>query len=800
MNSLIVWTSSNESRKTLNDSVGRLVNKAGISYKVRVAQSGLPPAEAGCLVLAMGADCIKVLAQAGLVAKGRTVNSLRNQLYTLPSGAAGLVTYAASVVDVDYGRFVDMQCDVRTAIRYIQTGDIKPKLGNYRYVEDFSEAIAAIKQKYQETGKKVVVALDSETLTLNPYHPKSYIVSVQLSHEAGMADVVVFKNREDCVKHNPFGSDFWHQMKWILTAEEIKLRGANLKYDLNWFHVIWGLSECTNFSMDTTIVGSLLDENRSNSLNAHAKLHSNIGGYDDPFNLKYDKSNMPQAYVDDPQGFLTYAGGDTDACLQVSHEMAGQLREQPDLANFYVNIVHPAVRAYEDVERVGWCVDKPYYLHLKDELEVEIDQLEATGREILGGRIIAKHTDKKTGKLNLTKASLLTDFFFSPMGLNLKPRMFTPGSLDKSPEDKRAATSMEHLKMFEDHPTAKPFVSLLKELGSAKKTHETYVVGFMKHLRPDGRFHPTYFFYSGDDFNQDEDGGTVTGRLSVVDPAIQTIPKHTRWTKKLRMAFVAPPGMVIVAHDYSQGELRIVACMANEEAMIAAYQAGMDLHAVTGAAVAGYAWEDFIKFKETNPALYESIRQLAKASNFGLVYGQQAKGFARYAKNKYGVDMSLEEAEANRNAFFGKYAALPEYHKAQIAFAREYGCVVSPLGRIRHLPMIYNNSWKISGKAERQAINSPVQATLSDMMIWATAIMKQKGLLKTAPFFGMCHDQGLLYMPEDSWEKCAAVSKEIMENLPFEKTVGWKPQLKFLVDTEAGPNLGTLKKVSDLCG
>src|SRR6185295_9889753 len=116
------------------------------------------------------------------------------------------------------------------------------------------------------------------------------------------------------------------------------------------------------------------------------------------------------------------------------------------------------------------------------------------------------------------------------------------------------------------------------------------VIGFLEHLRSDGRFHPSYFLYVGDRHDKDE-GGAKTGRLSCKAPAFQTIPKHTKWAKRIRRCFPAPPGYVVVERDYSQGELRVIACIADETNMIAAYRQGKDLHAKTAGPFRGYDYD-----------------------------------------------------------------------------------------------------------------------------------------------------------------------------------------------------------------
>ena len=731
----------------------------------------------------MGGAPLAALVKEGIVPKNRTINSLRGQLFTLPSGAKLLVSYSASIMDTDYELYIYMLVDLRIALRYAATGDMKPPLGKYLFVENFADAVDKIKKKHLSSGKPVPVSLDTETLGNNPYRPDAYIISVQVCYEEGLADVVYFESLEDSLTFNR-QPKLREQIEWLLTAKGVVLlRMANGKYDLNWLAEQWGMTECSTFSMDTTIVGSLVDENRSNSLNIHAKVYTPLGGYDDPLNQKYDKSRMDLVPKDE---FLTYAGGDADACLRVSRRLYTELTNDERLARFYVEVLHPAARAYETVERAGWCVDHAYYEHLSDELEYEIAKLEAQAKEILGGRLVAKH--QVDCSLNLTKAGLITDFMFSPSGLNLKPKMVTPKA-------KQPSTSMDHLRMFKDHPEAGPYVALLEEYSGTVKTYNTYVVGFRKHLREDGRFHPNYFLFQGSDEWAEDEGGTVTGRLSVKDPAVQTIPKHTKWTKKLRRVFVPPPGFLILSNDYVQGELKIAACLSNEENMIRAYRGGIDLHAVTAAELSGYKLQDFMALETLDPAKFVALRQLGKAGNFGLIYGMGPAGFQAYAYWTYGVTLSIEEATEHHNRFLYRlYPGLPKWHGKQRDLAKKYKFVTSPLGRVRHLPLIASAMREVAAKQERRAINSPVQATLSDMSLWATAIMWKNGWLKEAPVFGMVHDQNLRYIPEDNWEKYVEQSMAVMENLPY-GMLGWNPQLTFTVDSEVGKNLGDLKKL-----
>jgi DNA polymerase I-like protein with 3'-5' exonuclease and polymerase domains len=585
------------------------------------------------------------------------------------------------------------------------------------------------------------------------------------------------------------GTPLWEQLNWLLNTEQISLRAANGKFDLNWTHEMCGI-DCSNFKFDTMLVGSLLDENRGNALDLHTKWYCpDLAGYSDEADKKWDKGRMD---LIPPEQLLPYAGGDADATLRVSLEMRRELLLDPGLTKFYVHVLHPAARAFEHVERTGMRVDVPAYLQVESEVKIAMAKAETAALKVVGGRLCAKYADN----LSLGRPALIKDFLFGTTGLNLTPKMFTEKS-------KEPSTSADHIEMFEHEPAAVEFMKHYSEWAQCKKTLSTYIAkrdedgniigGFLSHLRPGDVFHPNYFLFNGGD----DDGGTNTGRLSARDPAVQTIPKHRGWAKRLRACYIAPPGYLVHSADYSQGELKIAACLAYEQAMIQAYLEGIDLHAMTAAAVGGYDWNAFVELGKTDPDKYDLLRQGAKACNFGFLYGMGAEGFMAYAWATYGVKFTLAEAEAAREAFFKRYPALVAWHEKYKRMAREAGFVRSPLGRVRHLPLINSPDRMSASKSGRQAINSPVQGTLSDLNIWAAGIFWQNGWHTVSPVIGAIHDQLLSYIPEENWRFYAGRNKRVMENLPMDR-LGWKPQLKFTTDCEVGPNLGSLKKFKDI--
>ena len=743
-----------------------------------------PPIMNGGTLLVLGNSGVAHLAKLGVFPKNRTVTSLRTDSHVW-GGNEVRVSYSPAMKNLDSGYYTDFLTDLVLAVRLATTGSIDPELGTYSYVDDFSDYCTQLQNQFKKSSKVIPIVFDTETIGLDYLHkgddtrPAARFVSLQLSIRAGESHVVYFgsmQEQTDWLKKHE------QQLQFLFTHPQLSMGGANLTYDLKWLRHFTGIVS-TNFKFDTTLVGSLLDENRSNSLATHAKLYvPSLGGYSDAFDARTDKSRMDLVSKKD---LLDYGGGDTDACYQVRERMTQELKKDAKLATFYIKILHPAQKAFGEAEFNGVHVDMDRYAELERDLNKVLNEATRKAAEAVGGRIYAKHKDEsKAGGINITKASLIKDFMFSPMGLNLKPRMTTAKSGAPS-------TSREHIEMFSDIPEAKAFVDAFKEYGSAAKMLSTYVTGFQKHLRSDGKFHPSYFLFMGD--KQMGEGGTVTGRLSARNPAFQPLPKHSYWGKRIRSCMTAPEGFLVTEKDYSQGELKVVACMANELNMIKAYREGKDLHVLTAALVNDMSYDQLLSLKATDYDLYDSLRSNGKAGNFGLLYGMSAAGFQAYAATVYGVHMTLQEAEDFRTAYLYKsYPALPTYHEVYKDMARRTGFITSPLGRKRHLPLARSRNQEARSGAERQAINSGVQSTLSDMLCWAMAISHERGHTKHSPCFGAIHDATYNYVPEDNWEKWVKKDLEIMENLPFDQ-VGWKPQLNFTADAKIGTSMGELE-------
>ncbi len=334
---LVFWTSADDAtfEKVVQEPLARL--REGIEYRKVTMIPGKPryKARKGELVICMGIEAVNALRAAGVVPKGKkTVNSLRGDVLR----GRYMVTYDPDDLKKDAAKEPLIHWDMALAERYHRTGSLDPIIGEYKWVPDFTAVIERIQKKYAKLGRAVLVSNDLETMGLDPFAPGKKIVSSCMTVDDGTAEAVYLldKTKEEKLF-------ILSQIKWILNSKKVRTCGANFKYDLLWYRVKHGIT-CSNFEFDTLLMGSLINENRSNSLKGHACEYTDLGAYEVAFEEKYDKGEMEKVPLDDPD-FLTYVGGDTDVCYKVTKTMRKILKENTSLQHFYHKVVHPASRA-----------------------------------------------------------------------------------------------------------------------------------------------------------------------------------------------------------------------------------------------------------------------------------------------------------------------------------------------------------------------------------------------------------------------------------------------------------------------
>ncbi|MCA8921521.1 MAG: DNA polymerase I [Planctomycetes bacterium] len=368
---------------------------------------------------------------------------------------------------------------------------------------------------------------------------------------------------------------------------------------------------------------------------------------------------------------LPYASEDADITLRLHQQFSRRMAEQPRLQELYRDVELPLMKLLGKMERRGIRVDTQALAELGVELRERIAQLSKEIYE-LAGEAINLSSPKQVG-------GLLFDRLKLHEVAGLKAKRTATGAY---------STDAETLETLREHH---PLVGKLLEHRGLEKLLGTYVDALPGLIgAKTGRVHTS--------FNQ---AVAATGRLSSSDPNLQNIPVRTAEGKRIRAAFVAgAEDWVLVAADYSQVELRILAHYSQDDALLEAFRADKDVHAATAASVFG------VPFEEVTPEL----RGRAKAINFGIAYGMGAQRLAR------DTALSLEEARAFIENYFARFPGIKGYLEAQVQFARKFGYVETLLGRRRPLPDIRATRRLARSNAERMAINTPIQGSAADII------------------------------------------------------------------------------------
>lgn len=373
---------------------------------------------------------------------------------------------------------------------------------------------------------------------------------------------------------------------------------------------------------------------------------------------------------------------------------------------------------------------------------------EKFGRQLAG---LEEKIYKSAGiKFNINSPQQLSEILFSRLGLITKGLKKTPGKVIST-----AAAELE--KMRGQHE----IIDLITEYRELAKLKNTYIDALPKLIAADGRLHTSF-----------DQLGTTTGRLSSRNPNLQNIPVKTEIGREIRKAFVAEKGQKLLAADYSQIELRIVADMAHDENMIEFFWENKDIHTLTAAEVFAVAQENVTK----------GMRQAAKVLNFGVIYGMSMHGFAQAA----GVELALAKNFIAK--YFAEFPGVAHYVERTKKEAAKNGYVETLFGRKRFIPEINSSAWNLRAAAERMAINMPIQGTAADLIKMAMVEIAKHPALNDKLLLQV-HDELIFEVPENEIKETAGKIKEIMENI-FSLSVPLK------VEIETGDNWGEMKLIN----
>lgn len=360
-----------------------------------------------------------------------------------------------------------------------------------------------------------------------------------------------------------------------------------------------------------------------------------------------------------------YAAEDADVTLRLHNKLAGYIEKDEKLNSVYNDIEMPLVPVLSRIERTGVFIDDMLLSAQSQEIAVRLDELEKEAYEIAGEQF------------NLSSPKQLQAILFEKMALPVVKK--TPSGAPSTNEEVLQELALDY-----------PLPKRILEYRGLAKLKSTYTDKLPKMINAEtGRVHTSY-----------HQGVTATGRLSSTDPNLQNIPIRNEEGRRIRQAFVAPHGWKILAVDYSQIELRIMAHLSGDEALLDAFKQGKDIHAATAAEVMGVDIDQ----------VTSEQRRRAKAINFGLIYGMSAFGLAKQ------LGIPRHEAQSYMDTYFERYPGVLQYMEETRTQASEQGYVETLFGRRLYLPEIKSRNAMRRKAAERAAINAPMQGTAADII------------------------------------------------------------------------------------
>ena len=503
-----------------------------------------------------------------------------------------------------------------------------------------------------------IFALDTETTSLVARHAK--LVGVSLSCKAGQACYIPVGHVEG--KQLDM-TPVLFALSGLFADCDLTMVGHNLKYDLTILETVGLLPQCR--LADTMLMSYVLDAAAGrHDMDSLAKrlLGEETTSYEDVCGrgakqIRFDEVALESA--------SHYASEDADITLRLYNQFVERLNQVPSLQSIYQELELPVMQILREMENHGALLDVDILNAQSVTLGMRLEQLESEA-QALAGR-----------PFNLASPKQLQEILFDELQLPV---------LKKTPKGAPSTNEEVLQELALDYPLPK----LLIEHRSLSKLKGTYTDRLPGDCDPaDGRVHTSF-----------HQAVTSTGRLSSSDPNLQNIPIRTEEGRRIRKAFIAPDGWSVMAADYSQIELRIMAHLSGDKSLVDAFARGDDIHRATAAEV----------FDLEPMFVTDEQRRRAKAINFGLIYGMSAFGLAR----QLGIERA--EAAAYIDRYFERYPGVRHYMDSTRAMAHEKGYVETVYGRRLTLPDIHARQVPVRQAAERAAINAPMQGTAADII------------------------------------------------------------------------------------
>lgn len=599
---------------------------------------------------------------------------------------------------------------------------LKPQLPqNYNYI--LVDTDEAFNNFYEYIKTKKEFAFDTETDGLDQFEDN--LLGMSFCSEKGKAFYVI--NKKEWLK----------KLKPILENSKIKKFGHNIKFDM----AIMAEEDIhlQGLAFDTMVASYLINPGSR----AH-KLDSVVFNYlghqmipiEDLIGKKgKNQKTMDQIPVEDVS---QYACEDADFTFQLVKPLKKELEKDNNLGLFE-KIEIPLIPVLYEMEKNGALLDVKFLNKLSKKVTKDLDSI-----------------DKKIYKLagqdfNINSPLQLQEILFDKLEIPTKGIKKTKTGYSTG------ADELEKLK--DEHP----IIDLISQHRELAKLKSTYIDALPELVNSGGRIHTS--------FNQTV---TATGRLSSTNPNVQNIPIRTELGNEIRKSFIAPPGYKIIAADYSQIELRVIASLARDKVMLKGFNAGEDIHKRTAAEI----------FEIPLDKVSKEQRYAAKAINFGVLYGQGSNALAK------SVGISRQEAKDFIEKYFTIHSGIKNYIEQIKETTREDGFIETLFGRRRYIPDINSTSPMFRSAAERMAVNAPIQGTAADLIKLAM-IEVYKQLPKEFPktkIILQVHDELVFEVPENKVKKFAKFIREIMNNV-------YTLRAPITTDVEYGDSWGEMEKI-----
>lgn len=602
------------------------------------------------------------------------------------------------------------------------------------HVVDTPEKLEAL---VTELNRVELISFDTETTSTNEMQAELVGISLSVHEGTGFYIPVGHNNNRNLPVEQVITA-----LRGPMTNPEIGKAAHNAKYD---YIVLarYGLT-VTPLTFDTMIAEFVVDPGSRNlglKNLAEVRLGEMMTHIQDLIGKGKNQLSMAEVEVD---AAAAYAAADAEITLRLIPILREELKRVGAI-KLMEEIEMPLISVLAEMEMSGILLDHPFFASMSAELEGRLHEIE-------------KQVHQSVGKeFNLNSTQQLSDVLFNRLRLE-------PPERGKKTASGHFSTSAAVLDSLRGKHEVVDWVLEHRELSKLKST---YLDALPAAVNPTtGRVHTSY-----------SQTGAITGRLSSSNPNLQNIPIRTAEGRRVRNGFIAGPGNILLSVDYSQIELRIVAHMAEDQGMLAAFRQGQDIHATTAAAIYSVPLE----------AVTKEQRRHAKAINFGLIYGMSAFGLTR------STELTLAESQDFVEAYFKQFPGVKRYLDGIRKLAAEQGYVETLLGRRRYFPMLKNpTNINLRNREEREAINAPIQGTAADIM--KIAMLKIPVAIQEAGLGSkmllQVHDEIVLECPKNELDVTARVVRETMES-------AYPLSIPLLTEARWGPNWGMMRVITD---